>query len=187
MHRGRSYPLPSSSVGNARMMLRVKLIVPVELLPSPQQAEALLRTLEVANDAANAISAKAWETRTFERFNLHHLVYRPVRAETGLAAQVVVRLIAKVADALKTEPARPPRFRRWGSLVHEPDLSFLWSYRERESARPGNLLLSVVRPRWAGRSHRGPEPSGAGPGCCKPAALGESYFASTYLKAVASR
>ena len=77
------------------------MIAQLKLQPSPLQAQALRTTLECANAAANFISQTAWDTRTFQQFNLHKLVYAPTRAHFGLSAQMVVRIIAKVAHAYK--------------------------------------------------------------------------------------
>lgn len=42
----------------------MKLIAQVRLNPTDEQAQALLQTLKQANAACNAISQRAWETRT---------------------------------------------------------------------------------------------------------------------------
>jgi IS605 OrfB family transposase len=97
----------------------VKLIVQLKLRPSPEVAAALLATLERANDAANAISAVAWQTRTFGQFALHRACYHDIRARLDLAAQVAVRLIAKVADAYKLDRKRIRVFRRHGAIAYD--------------------------------------------------------------------
>jgi putative transposase len=43
----------------------MKLTAQLKLLPTPEQADSLKRTLEAANAACNYISNMAWETRTF--------------------------------------------------------------------------------------------------------------------------
>src|SRR5215204_6266670 len=97
----------------------IKLIVQVKLLPSSEQADALLRTLESANDAANDISARAWSAQTFQQFRLHRLVYAETREVSGLSAQLVVRLISKVADAYKLDRKHQRRFARRGSIAYD--------------------------------------------------------------------
>jgi len=81
----------------------VKLIAQLKLLPTPEQADALRRTLAAANDACNSISAVAWDTRTFGKFELQKLVYQDVRDAFHLSAQLAIRCIAKVADAYKLD------------------------------------------------------------------------------------
>lgn len=97
----------------------MKLIVQTKLLPASEQVDALMRTLESANAAANTISARAWSEQTFQQFSLHKLVYAETRAATGLTAQMVVRLISKVADAYKADRKRPRRFAALGSIAYD--------------------------------------------------------------------
>lgn len=97
----------------------MKLTVRVKLQPDQAQAMALLDTLEHANDTANEISRRAWDAQTFNQYQLHKLVYHPVRKMTGLSAQMVVRLIAKVADAFKLDRKVRRVFRRHGSIAYD--------------------------------------------------------------------
>jgi putative transposase len=97
----------------------VKLIVQLKLVTTPEDHAALLATLERANDAANAISKTAWETRTFQQFALHRACYHDIRVRFDLAAQVAVRLFAKVADAYKLDRGRLRVFRRHGSIAYD--------------------------------------------------------------------
>jgi len=94
----------------------MKLTAQIKLLPSHDQAIALLQTLELANEACNAISQQAWETRSFKQFSLHHLMYKTIRNKFPLTAQIVVRCISKVADAYKTGPLSKRFFRNHGGF-----------------------------------------------------------------------
>jgi IS605 OrfB family transposase len=100
----------------------MKLIAQLKLQPSPSQAAALLDTLVRANQAANFISRTAWETRTFANFALHKLLYATLRASSGLSAQLVVRLLARVAHAYKRDPRDRKimrRFRQHSSIAYD--------------------------------------------------------------------
>jgi len=97
----------------------MKLIAQVKLLPTPEQADALKRTLELANAACNFVSQKAWQAKTFKQYDLHHLCYKDVRAKFPLSAQVVVRVIAKVADAYKLDTKRKRSFKPLGSIAYD--------------------------------------------------------------------
>jgi putative transposase len=97
----------------------MRLIAQVQLQPTPAQADMLLRTLERANAAADAISRVAWQEQTFGRYDLQKMIYHAVRADFGLTAQVVVRLLAKVADAYKRDRNRPRSFRPAGSIAYD--------------------------------------------------------------------
>jgi IS605 OrfB family transposase len=112
----------------------MKLITTVKLQPTPDQAAALLDTLERANAVANEMSRVAWETRTFAQFKLHKLVYAPTRATSALSAQIVVRLEAKVADAYKLDKKVRRRFHRHGAISYDdriltwyPDAVSIWT------------------------------------------------------------
>ncbi|MEP6774765.1 MAG: RNA-guided endonuclease TnpB family protein, partial [Chloroflexota bacterium] len=97
----------------------MKLTVAVKLIPTQEQASALLRTLELANDAANYISEWAWYNRTFRQYDMHKALYYEVKARYDLSAQVVVRVIAKVADAYKLDSKRMREFRNHGSIAYD--------------------------------------------------------------------
>jgi putative transposase len=69
---------------------------------SPEQAKLLRDTLERCNAACNAISQHAFDAGVTRRYHLHKLIY--VDTQTfELTAQAVVRRIAKMADARKTQ------------------------------------------------------------------------------------
>jgi putative transposase len=97
----------------------VKLTVCLKLKTTPEDAAALLATLERANAAANAVSEIAWQTRTFGQFALQKACYRQIRTRFDLTAQVVIRLLAKVADAYKLDRERQRRLRRHGSIAYD--------------------------------------------------------------------
>src|SRR5437762_6837130 len=93
----------SQYLTNCAILLRVKLIAQVKLLPSKAQAQALKETLERANAACDVISNVAWENKVFKQYALHKLTYHEAKHELNLSAQIVVRCIAKVADAYKLD------------------------------------------------------------------------------------
>src|SRR5688572_14558765 len=79
----------------------MRLAVVVKLLPTNSQREALEATLRRVNDACDHASGVAWDTRTFSRYRLQQATYHDIKDRFGLTAQVVIRLLAKVADAYK--------------------------------------------------------------------------------------
>jgi putative transposase len=97
----------------------MKLIVNLKLQPSQEQARILRETLELTNQACNEISAMAWAARTFKQFNLHKLAYQNIRNSFNLSAQMVVRSIAKVADAYKLEKNKQRLFRKHGAISYD--------------------------------------------------------------------
>src|SRR5437762_26774 len=52
---------------NCAMLPRVKLTAQVKLLPTKEQAKALMETLERANTACDAISTAVWHGKVFGR------------------------------------------------------------------------------------------------------------------------
>ena len=97
----------------------MKLTTTVKLQPNPEQATALVETMRRANTACNALSRMAWDARSFRQYDIHHLGYGAVREQTGLSAQVVVRCIAKVADAYKLDRKRFRSFRPMGAVAYD--------------------------------------------------------------------
>jgi IS605 OrfB family transposase len=118
----------------------MKLTVAVKLQPTPDQASFLRETVERANAACNAISDVAWETQAFGQYKLHHAVYRSVRERFGLAAQVAVRCIAKVAGAYKPDKRTKRAFRPTGAIAYDdrilrwyPDRISIWTVGGRQT------------------------------------------------------
>lgn len=97
----------------------MQLTAKVKLQPTEAQADSLKRTLEQANAACDYISKVAWDTKTFGKFQVQKLVYGEVRSVFALAANVVVRCIAKVADAYKLDKKIQRTFRPHGSIAFD--------------------------------------------------------------------
>ncbi|HEU5086123.1 MAG TPA: transposase [Roseiflexaceae bacterium] len=94
-------------------------MIQLKLQPTPEQAEALKRTLETANAACNQISQVAWHTGTFRQFAIHKLTYYDVKHSCGLSAQLTVRCIAKVADAYKLDRKTQRTFKPLGAIAFD--------------------------------------------------------------------
>jgi IS605 OrfB family transposase len=97
----------------------MRLTAAIQLLPTPAQADALARTLEAANAACDYISQVAWASKTFRQFALHKLTYQVARAMFGLAAQLAVRCIGKVADAYKLDRTTQRTFQPRGAVPYD--------------------------------------------------------------------
>jgi len=134
----------------------MKLTVNVKLNPTPKQHEALLRTIEAANDACNYLSKLAWENKAFRQYDLHHLAYYDVKERFGLSAQLTIRMIAKVANAYKRSRNKQCTFKRHGSISYDSRiLSFrlkdntvsIWtvSGRERITFQAGKRQLDLLK------------------------------------------
>ena len=97
----------------------MRLTAAIQLLPTAEQADALRRTLETANAACDYISQMAFSLQTFRQFAIHRLTYQAVRETFGLAAQLAVRCIAKVADAYKLDRKVQRTFQTHGAVPYD--------------------------------------------------------------------
>jgi putative transposase len=97
----------------------LKLTAQVKLVVTPEQSDALKRTMIAANAVCDSISAWAWANQTFGQYPLHKGQYAAQRAESGLTAQVVVRCIGKVADAYKLDKRTQRTFQPIGAIAFD--------------------------------------------------------------------
>lgn len=111
----------------------MKLIAQVKLLPTDEQRQYLLQTLEQTNAACNILSDYAWEQRVFGKFKLQQAMYDTLRSQTGLTAQVVIRLIAKVADAYKKDKRTQRHFREHGAIAYDDRILRWYTDKQRVS------------------------------------------------------
>ena len=97
----------------------MKLTAKVRLYPDKEQQQLLFDTLGKANAACDKISQYAWDNKVFGQYDLHHAMYHPIRSSSDLSAQMVVRCLAKVADAYKLDRKRFRKFRPLGSIAYD--------------------------------------------------------------------
>lgn len=97
----------------------MKLTLKIKLLPTDEQANLLLDTMKEANAVCNAISDVAWEKKIFNNFKLHHEIYHAYKDTFKLSSQVLVRCVAKVADAYKLDKKVKRVFRPLGSIGYD--------------------------------------------------------------------
>lgn len=76
-----------------------------------QQAGILIETMARFASACQDIRQVAFDNRTTNKVKLQHLCYRNVKVKYGLQANLVIRAIARVAEAMKRKPHRVRRFR----------------------------------------------------------------------------
>jgi putative transposase len=117
----------------------MKLTVALKLLPSESQCETLKATLRRVNTACNYVSEVAWETRTFGKYALQKGIYKGVRERFDLTAQVVIRLLAKVADAYRLDKRTKRTFRPLGAIAYDDrilrwgeDIVSIWTVEGRQ-------------------------------------------------------
>ena len=101
----------------------------VKLLPSESQHKALLGTLRRVNEACDYASGVAWETKTFSKYTLQKHVYGDIKERFSLSAQVVIRLLAKVADSYTPDKRTRRKFRPLGAIAYD-DRILRWKENE---------------------------------------------------------
>ncbi len=97
----------------------MKLIAQVRLYPTKEQYATLKQTLETANAACNSISARAFEVQVFHRYGMQQLTYYDVRKRFRLSAQMVIRCLAKVANAYRLDRKTPRTLKPHGSIAYD--------------------------------------------------------------------
>ena len=97
----------------------MRLTMQLKLLPLPEQADALLRTMERFNAACDALAAVAFANRCANKVELQKLAYHDIRRDFGLGAQMTVRAIAKVVEVYKRDKDIQPTFRPYGAIVYD--------------------------------------------------------------------
>jgi len=97
----------------------MKLTLKIKLLPTDEQANLLLDTMKEANTVCNAISDVAWQDKIFNNFKLHYKVYHSYKATFNLSSQMLIRQIAKVADAYKLDKKTKRTFKPLGSIAYD--------------------------------------------------------------------
>ncbi len=75
-------------------------------MPSPEQRDLLLLTMERFNEAATFAARCGFDARVYSQPSIHKLAYREIRDRFGLSAQMAVRAIGKAVEAFKTMKSR---------------------------------------------------------------------------------
>lgn len=91
----------------------------VKLLPTPEQHATLTETMRVFNAACSWIADRARDEGITAQFHIHRLTYYEARERFGLSAQLVVRAINKVSDALNRRKGKRISFKPDGSVIYD--------------------------------------------------------------------
>lgn len=97
----------------------MKTTLQIKLLPDEAQHAALKETMQVFNEACNAIAEVAFREKCASKFALQKLVYEDVRKQFGLSAQLTIRAIAKVVEAYKRDKSKQCFFKPTGAVVYD--------------------------------------------------------------------
>lgn len=133
------------------MIQAMKLVATIKLLPTAEQVQSLLATMERVNAACEWIGERAFELHSADKFRLHGLYYQTIRSQFGLSAQMAVRAIGKVCDAYKRDRSKRPHFKPHGAIAYDQRiLSFKAADRISILTLYGRILVPFV----AGAYHR---------------------------------
>jgi len=91
----------------------------LRLDPSPADHTRLLQTMERVNAACSTIADVAFREKCVSKVLLQRMLYRQVREQFGLSAQMAVRAIAKVVEAYKRDRTKKPTFRSRGAVPYD--------------------------------------------------------------------
>jgi putative transposase len=94
----------------------MKLTLQTQLLPDAEQAAILEAVVARFNEAACWLAGKAFASKVTNKFDLQRTHYADLRRRFGLSAQMAVRCIARVSDALKQDKSRLPHFRKFAAM-----------------------------------------------------------------------
>jgi len=97
----------------------MKLVLPIKLAPSDEQAELLLETMHEFNAACNEIAETAFQLRTANKFTLQKHIYYSIREKYGLPAQLTIRAISKVAETYKRDKSVKPKFEPESAMIYD--------------------------------------------------------------------
>ena len=117
----------------------------LKIAPSPEQADSLLATMRTCNAAASRAAEVAFEHKTANKLRLQPLVYRQLRDEFGISAQMATRAISKACNAYKLNRKATPTFRPLGAVPYDQRI-LSWKGRDRVSilTLSGRIIVPVV-------------------------------------------
>jgi putative transposase len=97
----------------------MKLTLQLKLLPTTEQAAALLHTMQQFNAAATFAAEQGFTAGVFSAPSIHKLCYHTLRERFGLSAQMAVRAIGKATEAFVRDKAICPVFRPDGAMAYD--------------------------------------------------------------------
>ena len=100
----------------------MKQVIVLKLETTPQQHQALLKTVEAFNSGCDYVAGVAFAKRLPNKIALQPLVYGTLRAEFGLSSQMAVRCISKAVEAYKRDKNTQPTFAPHGAMVYDERL-----------------------------------------------------------------
>jgi IS605 OrfB family transposase len=123
----------------------MKLMLQLQLIPSPEERDVLFSTMERFNDAATFAARAGFDASVFSQPSIHKLAYAEIRERFGLSAQMAVRAIGKAVEVFKRDKKTCPVFKPRGAVTYdERILSFKGLDKVSLWTLEGRLLLPMV-------------------------------------------
>jgi putative transposase len=98
----------------------MQLTAKVLLKTTPEQSDALKRTMQMANAACDWLSGLAFEGHVFNRFALQKSAYHKCRENfAALSSQMTIHCCRKVADAYKIDKKVKRTFKQHGAIPYD--------------------------------------------------------------------
>src|SRR5258707_10372369 len=98
----------------------MKLVLKVQLVPDPIQAQALRGTVERFNEAADWAAGELFVRGVTNKRVAQQLLYRELRDRFALTAQTAILVIHRVCEALRRGNTIPPQVRNPASIAVAP-------------------------------------------------------------------
>jgi IS605 OrfB family transposase len=129
----------------------MKLTAVAKLLPTAEQKQALLSTMERINEACEWLAGQAFAEQLSGKIGLQHRHYRALRERFGLSAQMAVRAISKVSEAYKRDLSRQCHFKPHGAVAYDQRIM---SFKAMDRVSLLTLAGRIMVPFVAGAYHR---------------------------------
>jgi IS605 OrfB family transposase len=100
----------------------MKLTIQVQMIPSAEQAERLLRTFRQFNAAASYAAKIGFDNKVFSQISIHKRCYYDLREKFGLSSQMAVRAIGKAVECFARDKTRLPVFKPLGAMTYDERL-----------------------------------------------------------------
>jgi IS605 OrfB family transposase len=97
----------------------MKLTTKIKLNPTLEQGHLVRSTIETSNQICDEISKYAFEKKNINQYDLHKLVYHPIKEKFNAGSQQVVRAIGKVFDSYKLNKTKLRKFKKYGAVPYD--------------------------------------------------------------------
>jgi IS605 OrfB family transposase len=123
----------------------MKLTLQLQLLPTPDQKETLLVTMQRFNQAASLAAKVGFQAGVFSQPSIHQRCYAELRDRFGLSAQMAVRAIGKAVEAFARDKTVCPTFKPRGAVTYDQRiLSFKGLDKVSLWALGGRMILPLI-------------------------------------------